>query len=193
MTEHDRPSQVMDLMAAFGRRNKTSPTSTPAGLDTNLAASHEASGVKFEHAERLRANRLRSTVARVNILTVLENAAPQCLDAAELYRTLDLQAAHMAPATIYRALNDLWGAGLLIRNWSEHGRAHYGIKPDKQSPPVDTLECHCGKRLVLIEGQTLREHLRSFASEAGFDIEKEPAFTISMVCAGCRKSHQDGR
>ena len=181
----------MDLMAAFGRRNKSSSASTPAGLDTDLAASHEASGVKLEHAERLRANRLRSTVARVNILTVLENAAPQCLDAAELYRTLDLQSAHIAPATIYRALNDLWGAGLLVRNWSDHGRAHYAIKPDKQSPPVDTLECHCGKRLVLIEDRTLREHLRSFASEAGFDTDKEPAFTISIACPGCRKSRMD--
>lgn len=194
MTTRDQPSQVMDLMAAFGRRNKADPLSKkPRVPDTELAASHAAGEVAFAHAQRLKANRLRPTIARTGVLTVLERASPHCLDANELFRILNQQSQHVAPGTVYRALNDLWGAGLLIRVWGEHGRARYGIKPDEQSARKDTLGCQCGERLVFIERSALREHLLSLANEAGFNIEEEPAFTISILCAGCRNGNRRGR
>src|SRR5690606_26508104 len=131
------------------------------------------------HAQRLKAHRLRPTQARTAVLTALEQAAPKCLDTHELFRMLNPPYEHMAPGTLGRALNDLWAAGLLTRNWCEHGRARYGIKPDEHSARKDTLGCPCGQRRVFIEDRALRERLRALAGEAGFEIGKESVFTIS--------------
>ncbi|WAH56704.1 transcriptional repressor [Pseudomonas silvicola] len=110
-----------------------------------------------------------------------------------MLRTLVPQVERLTPATVYRALSELWQAGLLVRNRGDHGRARYGMKPDGQSAPQDTLACHCGTRLVFIEDPALHEHLHSLAGDAGFDIDKEPAFTISMARAECRNGNEAGR
>ncbi|WAH56700.1 transcriptional repressor [Pseudomonas silvicola] len=187
------PERMMELMAAFGRRNKTSPAAKRAGFGTPPANSPAANGAATGHARRLKVHRLRPTKARTAVLTALERAAPNCLDTHELFGVLNQPSERLAPGTLGRALNDLWAAGLLTRHWCEHGRARYGIKQDEHSARKDTLGCPCGQRRVFIEDRGLRERLRSLAGEAGFDIGKEPVFTISMACAGCRIAHPNSR
>jgi Fur family ferric uptake transcriptional regulator len=193
MVSADYPSEVIELMATFGRQHKASPASNQAGRDTDALACDQANEARVEQALRLRTHHLKPTIARISVLVTLEQAAPQCLDTTQLLRILISQVERLSTATVYRALSDLWQAGLLVRNWGDHGRARYGIKPAGQSAPKDTLACHCGTRLVFIEDPALREHLCSLAGEAGFDIDKEPAFTISMACAGCRNGSEHGR
>lgn len=138
--------------------------------------------------QQLAASRLRPTLARTSVLAALADVAPNSLDTNELFRVLNQQPSFVAPCTIYRALHDLWNAGLLVRTWGEQGRARYGIKPSPISTPKDTLGCQCGERLVFIEDDILRDHLRSLAGKAGFSIDGSSAFTISMACAGCGKN-----
>jgi Fur family ferric uptake transcriptional regulator len=169
--------------AVFGGRRKFRP-STPAGGNARPDIA-EANAVA---RRRLRASRLRPTVTRVAVLVALAQAAPRCLDAAQLMRALIPRCERLSLATVYRALSDLWGAGLLLRSWGQQGRAYYGFKPDESSLPQDTLSCQCGKQMVLIGNRALHEQLRSLAGAAGFDTGKESTFAISVACAGCGNS-----
>lgn len=143
--------------------------------------------------QRLVASKVRPTLARISVLGVLEKAMPSCLDAGRIYRILSAQFESLTPGSIYRALNDLWVAGLLVRAEGARGRAFYAIKPDALNARYDTLRCHCGGRLVFIEDLVLREHLRSLAREEGFALDAEPVFTISTTCAKCRQLRNEGQ
>lgn len=136
-------------------------------------------------ARRLQTCHLRPTRARLAVLDALTQAAPRCLDTTQLIRLLIPRFERLTPATIYRTLSDLWGAGLLLRVWGQQGRTYYGIKPEQPGSPSDTLSCQCGKQMVVIGDRTLHEHLRSLAGAAGFDTGQESPFAISLACAGC--------
>lgn len=191
MTASDQPSRVMDLMAAFGRRHKAASAPKPAAQRTRAAGDAPQSEAASQQAQRLKTNRLRPTQARTRVLSALEQAAPHSLDTTQLLRILIPQLVRPTPATVYRALHDLWAAGLLVRTQGARGRALYALKPETQNPLNITLRCRCGARLVVIEDQALRVHLRALASEAGFLVDQEPVFSISMVCTQCGQSHQE--
>lgn len=189
MTAPNQPSRVMDLMAAFGRRHKA--TSAPKQADHGNRAEGPQSEATSQQAQRLKMNRLRPTQARMRVLSALEQAAPHSLDTTQLLRILIPQLERPTPATVYRALHDLWVAGLLVRTQGARGRALYALKPEQQNPLNITLRCRCGARLVVIEDQVLHAHLRALASEAGFRVDQEPVFSISMVCTKCGENHQE--
>jgi len=133
----------------------------------------------------------RATSARLSVLRVLEQAAPSCLDANQLYRTLSGQPNPVTPGAVYRALNDLWSAGLLVRTEGARGRAFYVAKPEALNDSYATLGCHYGARLVFIEDLAPREHLRSLACEQGFAFEERSVFTTTTTCAHCRQYPND--
>ncbi|AXL71799.1 transcriptional repressor [Pseudomonas aeruginosa] len=190
MEPHDDPPRIIDLITSFGSKN------LPSGkhmMKHTAAASPVTRSPMLSQEQRLAASRLRPTIARTSVLNALEKATPSCLDASQMYRILSTQLDSLTPASIYRALNDLWIAGLLVRTEGAHGRAFYAIKPDGLNAHYDTLRCHCGARLVFIEDQVLREHLRSLAREEGFALDREPAFTITMTCTKCRQLCKGGQ
>ncbi|MFS2223718.1 Fur family transcriptional regulator [Pantoea sp. B65] len=137
------------------------------------------------NVSRLNTGKLKPTVARRSVLTALQQVAPRCLDARQLYRILNSQFERLAQATIYRVLNDLWGAGLLIRTEGTRGRALFAFKPDRQDHQKDTLRCHCGEKLVFIEDGVLRDRLLFLASREGFKQDSSAVFTITIICAQC--------
>ncbi|MBR7924177.1 MULTISPECIES: Fur family transcriptional regulator [Burkholderiaceae] len=190
MEPHDEPPRIIDLITSFGSKNLSSGKQK---MKHTAAASSEVGSPKSSQEQRLVASQLRPTIARTSVLNALENATPRCLDASQMYRVLSTQFDNLTPATIYRALNDLWTAGLLVRTEGENGRAYYAFKPDGLSAKYDTLRCHCGARLVFIEDQALRESLRSVAGREGFALDKEPDFTISMTCSECKNNRKKGR
>lgn len=190
MTPHDQPPRIIDLITSYGR--KKSPPSKRT-RDTAVVAVLQSNDPSSSHEQRLKASNLRPTIARTNILDALEKAEPRCLDASQLYRDLSSRKESLAPATIYRGLNDLWAAGLLVRTHGARGRAFYAPKPDKQDIHNDTLRCGCGARLVFIDDQTLRESLRSRAAEEGFELGHQSTFTITLNCSECPASRQRGR
>ncbi|MGX9936608.1 Fur family transcriptional regulator [Advenella kashmirensis] len=189
MAIHDEPPQIIDLITLFG--SKSRPLSTH--MKHVAISSHKTSEPKSIQEQRLAANHLRPTIARISVLDALEKAMPRCLDANQMYRILSPQFEHLTAAAIYRALNDLWTAGLLVRSDGAHGRALYALQPPSKSLHNDTLRCYCGARLVFIEDQLLREHLRSLAKREGFNFDKEPAFAITISCTECRLLRKGGR
>lgn len=182
MTPSNDTALTTHAAAVSGYRRKTvrSDARAPAAsLDQVETAKANAA------ARRLRTCHLRPTRARLAVLDALTQAAPRCLDATQVIRFLIPRFERLTPATIYRSLSDLWGAGLLLRGWGQQGRTYYGIKPDEPGLPSDTLSCQCGKQMVVIGDRTLHEQLRSLAGAAGFDTGQESPFAISLACAGC--------
>lgn len=188
MAPHDDPPRIIDLITSFGGKR-----SLLSKRMKRTASNLPTVNAKSSHERRLQACDLRPTPARISVLDALEKAVPRCLDTSQVYRILSSQFESLTSATIYRALNDLWTAGLLVRTEGAHGRGFYAIKPDGQGAYYDTLRCHCGARLVFIEDQTLRDHLRVLAAKEGFDLGIKPAFTITVMCADCRQLRKRGR
>lgn len=180
MAPCDDSPRIVDLIASFGskkplpRKRKHAATT---GAETGLPMSSQ------EH--RLAASRLRPTIVRSTVLNALEQATPSCLDASQMYRVLSRQIDSLTPGSVYRALNDLWTAGLLIRAEGARGRAFYTIKPAALNR-YDTLRCHCGARLVFLEDPVLLGQLRSLASKNGFVFDEESVFTITTTCSTCQ-------
>ncbi|MET0550062.1 MAG: transcriptional repressor [Xanthomonas sp.] len=150
-----------------------------------VAANPDTGPLVSAQERRLMAHKLRPTAARASVLRALEQAAPSCLDASRVYRLLSGRLDRLTPGSVYRALHDLWAAGLLVRTEGTRGRAFYAIKPDLLTARHDTLRCRCGARLVFIEDPVLRAHLRSLAGKEGFVLDAETVFTITTTCAGC--------
>lgn len=178
----DDSPRIVDLIASFGskkplpRKRKRKHAAT-TGAETGLPMSCQ------EH--RLAASRLRPTIVRSTVLNALEQATPSCLDASQMYRVLSRQIDSLTPGSVYRALNDLWTADLLIRAEGARGRASYTIKPAALNR-YDTLRCHCGARLVFLEDPVLLGQLRSLASKNGFIFDEESVFTITTTCSKCQ-------
>lgn len=190
MEKHDDPPRIIDLITSFGSKN------LPSGKHMSKhtpATNPEAGAPTLSQEQRLSANGLRPTIARVSVLSALEKVAPSCLDASQMYRILSTQLDRLSPGSVYRTLNDLWTAGLLVRIKSARGRAFYAIKPVAINDQHDTLRCHCGARLVFIEDLELHEHLQSLASEEGFLLDPESAFTITTTCAKCRQLRKEAQ
>jgi len=176
--------------ASLGRKN------LPSGkrmMKRTAAADPATASPTSSQEQRLATSRLRPTIARTSVLNVLEQATPSCLDASQMYRILSTQSDSLAPGSVYRALNDLWTAGLLVRTEGARGRAFYAIRPEALNDQHDTLRCQCGARLVFIEDLALHEHLRSLASEQGFALDEESVFTITTTCAQCRPLRKEGQ
>jgi Fur family ferric uptake transcriptional regulator len=157
----------------------------PPGVPPDLA---EADAL----LRRFRASRLRPTPGRIAVLAELTRAAPRCLDARQLMRSLIPSIGRPALPTVYRALNELWGAGLLLRSRGQDGRNYYGIGPEGPNPFQATLACRCGRRMVVIGDRALHEQLRSLAGAAGFVAGKESAFAISLTCPCCERGETAG-
>ena len=183
MEPNDVSPRIIDLITSFGSKKLTSGRHM---MKHTAAANSKARALISSHEQRLMASRLRPTIARTRVLNALEKATPNCLNANQMSRILSSQFDSFAPGSIYRTLNDLWTAGLLVRTEGTHGRAFYAIKPEALDDQCDTLRCHCGAQLVFIEDLALHEHLQSLASEVGFALDAESVFTITTTCAKCR-------
>ncbi len=184
MKQDDTSCQIVDPLAPFSSKN------LPAGKHKRkpVVTSHAASGSSISSQEqRLETNGIRPTNARVGVLSTLEKAAPSSLDASQIYRLLSTQLDSLAQGTVYRALSDLWTAGLLVRTAGARGRAFYAIKPELPEHQYVTLRCHCGARLVFIEDLAFRKHLQLVAFQEGFVSDNEPVFTITTTCSKCRR------
>lgn len=188
MEPYDDAPWIVDLIASFGSKK---PPSGKHKMKRTAAASTATGSLTSSQEQRLAANGLRPTMARTSVLSALEKATPSCLDASAMYRVLSRQSDNLTPGSIYRALNDLWTAGLLVRTEGARGRAFYAIKPKAPSGQYDTLRCHCGARLVFIEDLALREHLQSLTSQEGFALDEESAFTITTTCSKCRAPRKE--
>ncbi|MDR8398308.1 transcriptional repressor [Paraburkholderia sp. USG1] len=185
MSSHE-PTQAIDLMAAFSRRNRkhaAAPEEASAPADGLQEAGDSDSLMR--QVKRLKSADLRPTTTRISVLAVLEQAAPDCLHANQILRELARLSGTETVGSTYRALKDLQECGLLIRSWNERGKTLYRLRPEGHGPGGNTLVCRCGRRLVAVEDSVLQETLTRLATREGFAVQDRPVFTISTVCAGC--------
>lgn len=140
MEPYDDSRRIVDLVASFGSKN---PPSGQHKRKNTAAARAKTGSSTSSQGQRLEPNGLRPTIARTIVLDALENAT----------RAVWMPAKYIASSACnstashgdrYRALNDLWTAGLLIRTAGTRGRAFCAIKPEAPDDQYDTLRCHCG-------------------------------------------------
>lgn len=184
MKQYDTSWQIVDSIAPFGNKKLPAGKHKRKPVTTSRAAIGSSTSSQ-EH--RLETKGMRPTNARVGVLSALEKAAPSCLDASQIYRLLSTQRDSPAQGAVYRALSDLWTAGLLVRTAGARGRAFYAVKPEVPEHQYVTLRCHCGARLVFIEDLAFRKRLQLVAFQEGFVTDNEPIFTIATTCSRCRR------
>ncbi|MGC3985659.1 MAG: transcriptional repressor [Pseudorhodoferax sp.] len=120
--------------------------------------------------QRLRAARLQPTVARIGLLQVLESAAPSCLSADELFQRMLQRGTRVSVGTVYRVVQQLHAAGLLVHEWDVQRRALYGIKPEGFDAQAVRLVCRGTGRTVTLADPELHARLLAAAAAQGQDL-----------------------
>lgn len=120
--------------------------------------------------QRLRAARLRPTVARIGALQVVEAAAPESLCAEEVFRQMLLRGTHASIGTVYRTLQQLEAVGLLRKEWGAGRKAFYGLGLAEGEDAPLRLVCGHSGRSVLLSDPELRARLVAAASAQGMDL-----------------------
>lgn len=120
--------------------------------------------------QRLRAAGLQPTVARIGLLQVLESAAPGCLSADDLFQHMLQRGTRVSVGTVYRVVQQLRVAGLLVHDWDGQRRALYGIKPEGVDARVVRLVCRRSGRTVTLADPELRARLLAAAAAHGQDL-----------------------
>lgn len=120
--------------------------------------------------QRLRAARLRPTVARIGALQIVEAAAPERLCAEEVFRQMMLRGTHASIGTVYRTLQQLEAVNLLRKEWGAGRKAFYGISLAGSEGAALRLVCGHSGRSVLLSDPELHARLVAAASEQGMDL-----------------------
>ncbi|MGJ7543493.1 Fur family transcriptional regulator [Variovorax sp. LT1R16] len=120
--------------------------------------------------QRLRAARLRPTMARIGALQTVEAAAPERLCAEEVFRRMMLRGTHASIGTVYRTLQQLEAVGLLRKEWGAGRKAFYGLGPVDGGDASLRLVCGHSGRSVLLDDPELHARLVALASAQGMDL-----------------------
>ena len=91
----------------------------------------------------LRRAGLRLTLARVRVLEIVRNGSSRHLSAEDVFVRLFEQGADSCLATVYRALSELEGAGLVLRNVFEGGKAVFESAEGERHDHLVCLQCKC--------------------------------------------------
>jgi Fur family ferric uptake transcriptional regulator len=142
-------------------------------MDTGMTPGAQATVL-----QRLRAARLQPTIARIGLLQVLEAAAPGCLSAEDLFQRMLQRGTRVSVGTVYRVLQQLHAAGLLVHEWDVQRRALYGIRPEGFDGQAVRLVCRGTGRTVTLTDAELHARLLAAAALQGQDLRGQ---TLSVV------------
>lgn len=120
--------------------------------------------------KRLRAAKLRPTIARVCILQIIASANSGRISAENIFREVLTRGTHASMGTVYRGLQQLEACGLLVREWDNNRRALYRIKPDKSHDAQMVLVCRGSGRSVVLADPELHARLLLAAAREGLDL-----------------------
>ncbi len=127
---------------------------------------------------------LKTTLPRLKILGILENADDRHMTAEDVYKQLLDGGEDIGLATVYRVLTQFEGAGLVIRHNFEGGRAIFEMNDEGHH---DHLVCvECGQVFEFYD-KAIEERQRKVASDAGFVLD-DHALYLYGVCDGMRKN-----
>lgn len=148
--------------------------------------SHEMDGGQML-LQRLREAGLRPTVARIEVMQLLEAATPRRLDAEAVLRALLARGIGLSPGTVYRTLKDLVARGLLLQEWRKGqsgSKAAYGPRPYRREALDWRIMCERCGCATSISDPALQEQLRQLALRQGLSLAAQP-MTILAVCSQC--------
>lgn len=131
---------------------------------------------------RLRAAKLRPTVARIGVLQTIE-ASPTPVSAEEVFRQMLLRGTRVSMGTVYRAMHQFESDGLLLREWDRNRKALYSIKPAGLDTAALRLVCPDTGRVLVMEDAVLHAHLLSAARHHGVALEGH-ALSVQVAQAG---------
>ena len=130
--------------------------------------------------EHLKNAGLKSTLPRLKVLELLENAQDRHLTAEGIYRKLHEAGEEIGLATVYRALTQFEAAGLVTRHHFEGGQAVFELE---RGPHHDHIVCvHCG-RVDEFYDKVIEERQRAVAKKLGFKL-RDHAMTLYGECNG---------
>jgi Fur family ferric uptake transcriptional regulator len=126
---------------------------------------------------------LKSTVPRLKVLEILENAREHHLTAEAIYRKLLDAGEEIGLATVYRALTQFEAAGLVTRHHFEGGQAVFELERGLHH---DHIVCvHCG-RVEEFYDKIIEKRQQAIAEKLGFKL-RDHTMTLYGECndAGC--------
>ncbi|SDF75258.1 MULTISPECIES: Fur family transcriptional regulator [unclassified Duganella] len=137
--------------------------------------------------EQLRDRRLRPTAARAAVLQAMHEADGGYRNAEQVYLALYDSGMRFSMASIYRVLQELSLAGLLLRHWSktdQAGKSSFVLAPAVLPPDVYLAICPVCQRQMPIKDSTFADNLHRVAQGAGFDAGLH-GLALSVTCNDC--------
>lgn len=135
----------------------------------------------------LREKKIRPTLARLQILSVLEAADDGRQPVEDIYRALLESGDATSLPTVYRILNKMATAGLLERVWGRDGsesRLYYRLARHDLSPLEHEVVCGKCQRHMMVQLPGLRDDLTRLCQ--GNDLQPAAAaILIQITCASC--------
>lgn len=126
---------------------------------------------------------LKTTLPRLKILRILEEARVRHVTADDVYKILRAAGEEVGLATVYRVLTQFEEAGLVIRHNFEGARAVFEINEGRHHDHMVCVEC--GK-VFEFRDPAIEERQRKVAARAGFAVDDHSLYLYG-VCEGMKK------
>lgn len=126
---------------------------------------------------------LKTTVPRLKILGILEQASVRHMTAEDVYKELLEAGEDIGLATVYRVLTQFESAGLVIRHNFEGGRSVFELDDEGHHDHIVCVECG---RVFEFFDKTIEDRQRKIAEKSGF-VLRDHALHLYGVCEGMEK------
>lgn len=123
---------------------------------------------------------LKTTLPRLKILNLFENAEVRHLSAEDVYKMLIGEGLDVGLATVYRVLTQFEQAGLLIRHHFETGKAVFELNKGGHHDHLICLQCG---RVEEFHDSAIEKRQIKIADELGFTIRDHSLY----LYADCTK------
>jgi Fur family ferric uptake transcriptional regulator len=139
-----------------------------------------------EHIATLRRAGLRATPARIKLLEFFYSSERQHLTGDQVHELLRERRIVMGIATVYRAMNQLVEAGILVRSFFHGGSAVYERNPAESHDHIVCLSC---ARVDEFADQGFELVKRSAAEALGYALAPRQV-VLHGHCRECRKKQR---
>lgn len=117
---------------------------------------------------QLRAAGLKTTLPRLKVMEILENASERHMTAEDVYKEMLNLKEEIGLGTVYRVLNQFEQAGLVERHNFESGSSVFEIKTECHHDHLVCIKCGLVEEFF---DKSIESRQEKVATEAGFQIE----------------------
>ncbi|WP_454737099.1 ferric iron uptake transcriptional regulator [Cupriavidus necator] len=148
-----------------------------------------SSAMSFERHDPIHVKRagLKATSPRMRILEVFRTSARRHLSAEDVYRILLTQDEDAGLSTVYRVLNQLVQADILLRHSFESDHAVFELN---EGGHHDHLICVACGRVEEFRDESIEQRQRQVAADNAF-VLREHMLVLYGVCPECRAGAAD--